>query len=209
MENGKLMKGWCMAVTIAAVTVSTSLAQKPKVVSGNFDFLKRQEKIAVKLDFNEVKFYDENLSEQQYIDKRVKEIEEKKPGESTDWLTDWKEARDNRFLDHFIAAANKHAETGISFVNEKEAAPPYTLIVKAKWIYPGWFGGIRNQHAKVSTILTFVETANPGNTLLEIAADRVPGDNFFVGTPNHNDRIARGFAMTGRWLAVMTNKGLK
>jgi|GEM_PF-3363406 len=81
MKNGKLMNGLYMAVTIAAVmVVSTSFAQKPKVVSGNPDFLKGQENVVVKLDFSEVRFYDENLSEQQYIDKRVKEIEEKKPG---------------------------------------------------------------------------------------------------------------------------------
>ncbi|GGC26914.1 hypothetical protein GCM10011386_18740 [Parapedobacter defluvii] len=207
MKNGKLMKGLCMAVFITAVTVSAGFAQKPKVVSGNLDFLKGQENVAVKLDLSEVRFYDENLSEQQYIDKRVKEIEEKKSGESADWLADWNDAKTNRFLDHFIAAAEKHAKTGIRFVKEGET--PYTLIVKTKWIYPGWFGGIKNQHAKVSSTLTFVETANPGNALLEIEADRVPGDNFFVGTPNHNDRIAQGFAMTGRWLAIITNKGLK
>lgn len=201
------MKTLWFTMAILAISVSTTVAQKMKVVSGDFDFLKGQERILVKFDFSEVKFYNEHLTEQGYIDRRIKEIEEKEPGESANWVKDWEDFRDNRFLDKFVNIATENSKANIKFL--KEGDTPYTLVVKATWIYPGWFGGVMKQHAKVSTLLSFVESANPSNTLLVIEADKAPGDIAFVGIPNNNDRIAEGFAKTGKSLAQLIDKRLK
>lgn len=202
------MKKLLTTLLVSAVVATTGFAQKMKVLSGDFDFLKGQEAIVVKLDFSEVTFYNENLSEKEYIDKRVKEIEEKEPGESANWVKDWESFRDTRFLDKFISIATENSKSAnIDFV--KDGSTPYTLIVKAIWIYPGWFGGVMKQHAKISTLLQFVESADPSHVLLAIEADKAPGDIAFVGIPNNNDRIAEGFAKTGKTLAQLIDKKLK
>lgn len=180
--------------------VTLGFAQKMKVVSGDFSFLEGQKTILTKLDFSEVTFYNETLTEQEYIDKRIKEIDEKEPGESANWVKDWESFKNERFLEKFTTIATESSEKAdIAFVTEGNT--PYTLIVKATWIYPGWFGGVMKQHAKISTLLQFVESGNPDHVLLTIEADKAPGDIAFVGIPNTNDRIAEGFAKTGKSLA--------
>ena len=197
-----------ISTTVAIMLVVTlGFAQKMKVISGDFNFLKGQETVLTKLDFSEVTFYNDNLTEQEYIDKRIKEIEEKDPGESANWVKDWDSFKNERFLQKFTAVATENSKKAkITFVTEGNA--PYTLIVKATWIYPGWFGGVMKQHAKISTLLQFVETDNPENVLLSIEADKAPGDIAFVGIPNNNDRIAEGFAKTGKTLAQLIDKKL-
>lgn len=201
------MKKLLTTVVVLAIVASVTFAQKMKVLSGDFNFLKGQETVMVKLDFSEVTFYNENLSEQEYIDKRIKEIEEKEPGESANWVNDWKSFRDTRFLDKFISIATENSKANIEFT--KTGSAPYTLIVKAIWIYPGWFGGVMKQHAKISTLLQFVESGNPDKVLLAIEADKAPGDIAFVGIPNNNDRIAEGFAKTAKTLVQRIDKELK
>lgn len=189
------------------VIVTLGFAQKMKVIAGDFSFLEGQETIVTRLDFSEVTFYNESLTEQEYVDKRTKEIEEKEPGESANWAEDWASFKNGRFLEKFATIATESSEKAdLTFVTEGEA--PYTLIVKATWIYPGWFGGVMKQHAKVSTLLQFVESGNPDNVLLAIEADKAPGDIAFVGIPNTNDRIAEGFAKTGKSLARLIDKKL-
>lgn len=202
------MKKLIATTATLMLVVTLGFAQKMKVISGDFGFLKGQETIVTKLDFGEVTFYNENLSEQEYIDKRIKEIEEKNPGESDSWLEDWESFKNERFLEKFTTIASESSKkANITFTTEGNA--PYTLIVKATWIYPGWFGGVMKQHAKVSTLLQFVESGNPDNVLLTITADKAPGDIAFVGIPNNNDRIAEGFAKTGKSLARLIDKELK
>lgn len=196
-------------ISIAAtlmLIVTLGFAQKMKVVSGDFGFLEGQETILTKMDFSEVTFYNENLTEQEYIDKRTKEIDEKEPRESANWVKDWESFKSERFLEKFTTIATESSKANLKFVTEGNA--PYTLIVKTTWIYPGWFGGVMKQHAKISTLLQFVESANPDNVLLAIEADKAPGDIAFVGIPNTNDRIAEGFAKTGKSLARLIDKKL-
>jgi len=94
-------------------------------------------------------------------------------------------------------------------VTGRKESAPYTLIVQTTWIYPGWFAGVMKQHAKVSTLLRFIETANPSHVLLEINSEKAPGDIDFVGIPNTNDRIAEGYAKTGKSLAKFITKKIK
>lgn len=200
------MKKMISTAAALALIITLGFAQKMKVVSGDFNFLEGQETILTKLDFSEVTFYNENLTEQEYIDKRIEEIDEKEPGESANWVKDWELFKSERFLEKFTTIATENSKADIAFVTEGSA--PYTLIVKATWIYPGWFGGVMKQHAKISTLLQFVESGNPDNVLLAIEAEKAPGDFAFIGVPNTNDRIAEGFAKTGKSLARLIDKKL-
>ncbi|PPL03002.1 hypothetical protein [Parapedobacter indicus] len=195
-----LLAGFMLFAVVTAVQ-----AQKMKVLSGDFGFLEGQEQVNVTMDFSKVTFYNENLSEQEYIDRRVKEIDEKEPGESANWVQDWKSFRNERFLDKFTTIASENSKKAqLEFSSDVDA--PFTLIVKPTWIYPGWFGGVMKQPAKVSIQLDFVETANPSNVVLSIQSEKALGDIAFVGVPNTNDRIAEGFAKTGKSLAQLIDK---
>src|SRR5690606_11557524 len=135
----------------------------------------------------------------------TKEIgDDKGKAEADKWLADWEYSKANSFIDKFIASMNKNMKITAS----KDSDAKYTVIVETTWIYPGWFAGVMKQPAKVSTVLKFVETVNPGNVLAVINSQNAPGDNF-VGVANNNDRIAEGYAKTGKSLAGLVKKGMK
>ena len=193
---------------IFALSVSTLVnAQKIKIVSGNYDFLKDQKELNLVMDFSEVKFYKENMDEAVYISKREKEIlDAGKPNiEVEEWKQDWEHFKNTVFTEKFLASMNKNTSIKTS-VNNNDAK--YTLQVETVWIYPGWFAGVMAQPSKVSTVLKFVETLNPTIVLLEIESKEAPGDNF-VGVPNNNDRIAEGYAKTAKTLAKKISKKVK
>ncbi len=194
------MKKLLILVMISAS--SLILAQKMKVLSGNFDFLKGEKELNVKFDFSNATFYKEKMTESQYLDKRAKEIaSDKGEAEVEKWKADWKYSKETTFVDKFLASMNKNVAIKTS-VNPNAK---YTVVVETIWIYPGWFAGVMNQPSKVSTLLKFVESANPSNILLTVEASKAPGDNF-IGLPNNNDRIAEGYAKTGKSLAKMIDK---
>lgn len=183
-----------------------AIAQKMKVVSGNFDFLKDQKELNVEFSYGGMTFYNEKISEEEYIKRREKEITESKDqSEAKRWREDWEDSKNRVFVDKFLTLVNRNSP--LKF--EKNPATKYTLIVQTEWIYPGWFAGVMAQKAKVSTQLRFVETNDKTKSLLVISSDKAPGDIAFVGVPNNNDRMAEGYAKTGKTLASLLESKLK
>ncbi|MDY7393903.1 hypothetical protein UMM65_01480 [Aureibaculum sp. 2210JD6-5] len=81
----------------------------------------------------------------------------------------------------------------------------YTLIVETVWLYPGWDAGIMKQHAKVTTQLKFVETANKDNVLAEVSSKNAPGDQWGNNYSNES-RVGEGYAKTAKSLAKLVLK---
>src|SRR5690606_25060384 len=62
-------------VLLLFVTMTTlASAQKMKVTSGDFKFLKGEKELNLVMDYSNVKFYKENMDETAYIQKREKDI---------------------------------------------------------------------------------------------------------------------------------------
>lgn len=177
-------------------------AQKMKIVSGNFDFLKGQTELKVVFKFKDATFYKDNLSYDDYILSKKKDyLEKNTEADFNKWLADWEHTMDNTIPDKFISSFNKN--TSIKAAATSNAK--YMLIVDTFWIYPGWYGGVMSQPSKVSTNLKFVEENNPKIILAEVESLNAIGDNF-IGVPNNNDRIAEGYAKTGKSLAKLIEK---
>ena len=181
-------------------------AQKMKIVSGNFDFLKGQKELNITFDYEQMSFYNDKLSADEYVSRREKEITENKgKTEAENWKSDWEYSKTTSFPNKFMSTMNGNLDMETS----RNPNAPYTLIVETIWIYPGWYAAVMKQHSKVSTRLKFVETANPSQVLLTITSDKAPGDINFVGIANNNDRIAEGYGKTGKSLAKMILKNIK
>jgi len=196
-----------LALTMAAVTSAS--AQKMKVEAGNFDFLKGETEISVEFNYENATFYKEKMTEEEYIAKRVGDItKDKNKSEADSWLKDWEASKQGSFIDKFILSFNKNMDKPkIKLV--KGGSAKYTLIVETVWIYPGWFAGVMKQPSKVSTRLKLIETGKPGVVLASVASTDAPGDVAFVGVANNNDRIAEGYAKTGKSLAGLIEKKIK
>jgi hypothetical protein len=197
-----------MFLAFSIMAMATASAQKMKVESGSFDFLKGQSELNVVLDFDKATFYNEKMTEEEYIAKRKSEItKDKGASEASSWEKDWKASKSGSFKDKFILSFNKNIDSGVKLAENTSAK--YTVIVETTWIYPGWFAGVMKQPAKISTRLKFIETGKPGNVLLVIASENAPGDVGMVGVANNNDRMAEGYAKTGKSLAKLINKKMK
>lgn len=190
-------------LVLSVLFVSSMMtAQRMDVVKGNFDFLKGQKEINVQFDYSELTLMKEKKSEAAYIEDRTNDLNEKNKNVGDIWAKKWKASRELSWNPKFLELVNvvlSKKDVDVSF-QEGLTAVPYTLIVKSVWIYPGWDVMMMKQPAKVTTLLTFVETANPSNVLVEITSDEAPGDQWGSNFSNET-RIGEGYAKTGKSLA--------
>ena len=151
----------------------------------------------------------EKLTEEQYVTNRATELNEKVKNTGDIWKKKWYSSKELIWNPKFLELMN------IVFAKEKKdincqedlKTAKYTLIVKTVWIYPGWDAAIMKQHAKVSTLLKFVETNNKANVLLEISSEEAPGDQWGNNFSN-GSRIGEGYAKTAKSLVKMILKKL-
>ncbi len=199
----KYMKALILLI-LSGITLTVN-AQKLKILSGDVVSLRGQTSLILKMDYSEMKFYNENIDEKTYLDRRQKEISSNKGEEESKlWLEDWEYSKKTSFPKKFIDSWSKNSTLAL----EEDGSAPYTLVVKTVWIYPGWFAAVMKQPAKVSALLKIVETANPSQVVLEIESTKAPGDISFVGVPNNNNRMAEGYAKTAKSVAKMIGRKL-
>ena len=195
-------------ITVALILLFTSFAfaQKMKVTEGGFDFIKDQKSINVEFNYDNLKLFKKNLTNDEYVKERVADLEKKGKGKGKAWKKSWIASRELIFAPKFLELMNRdlYEDEGISF-EEGLTDAKYTLIVDVVWIYPGWNAAVMRKPAKLSTVLRFVETANRDNIVLEITSNNAPG-NRFGGTFSNEDRIGEGFAKTGKSLSKLIMK---
>jgi hypothetical protein len=198
-----------MKKIVFAVLFVTSImaAQDMEVIKGDFGFLKDQKEINVEFDYSKMTLLKEKFSEEQYVDNRTKELNEKSKSAGDTWKKKWYSSKELIWNPKFLELMNVVFSKENKEVNFQEGlkTAKYTLIVEAVWVYPGWDAGIMKQPAKVTTQLRFVETKNKLNVLLEISSENAPGDQWGSNFSNES-RIGEGFAKTAKSLAKMLLK---
>lgn len=196
---------------IAAFVVAGMMnAQDMDVVKGDFAFLKDQKEINVEFTYDKLKLMDDNLTDEKYVADRAADLNQKEKGKGEIWKKKWYASRENAFQPKFVELVNtilNKAKKDLTFA-EGATSAKYTLIVEAIWVYPGYNVVMAKKGAKVSTNLKFVETANKNNVVLEIKSEKAPGD-VFGGSFSNEDRIAEGYAKTGKSLGQMIVKKTK
>lgn len=190
-----------LALLALLVFTSVTFGQKLKVQSGDFSFLKGEKEINVEFDHEGLTLYKDNRSNAEYMEERSKDLEEKARGKGKAWEKKWMSSRELIYAPKFIELVNVYLKKKKKdiYYGENLADAKYTLIVKTVWIYPGYNVGIMKKGAKLTTLLTFVETANRSNVLLTITAKNAPGDSY-MGTFSNEDRIGEAYAKTGKSL---------
>lgn len=178
------------------------------VTSGSFDFLKDQTEVNVELKFDNATYQEKNLTEEQYLEIRKTDISARKSEAVwSNWVVQWDKFKSTEFLNYFFTGVNGKSKV-LKFNNLGTAK--YTLIIDAKWIYAGWYGGmIGSQEAKLTSDMSFVETANPSNVLLQLHAEKIQGKKMNDQFSWEYGRIAAAYQITGKKLAAEIKKALK
>jgi len=191
---------------VLAIICTSAYAQKIKVEQGGFDFLAGQKEVNVEFDYSNMKLMKENFTNDEYVTKRSGDLEAKARGKGKTWEKAWNSSRELIWNPKFLELMNKYlGEKEDMYFAEDLADAKYTLIVETVWLYPGWDAGIMKQHAKVTTNLKFVETANTDNILLEVSAKNAPGDQWGNNYSNES-RVGEGYAKTAKTLAKLILK---
>lgn len=200
------MKKLFLLMLFAVSTVA--MAQKFKIKSGNAKFLKGTEVVNVIFDYSDMKLMKENYTEAEYIPRRIEELNKKTEGSGDIWKKQWERSKEELWNPKFITVFNKvFAKENINTKLKENTDSPYTLVVKVKWVYPGWDAGIMKQPAKVTTQLTFIDTASK-NVLCDIESEDAPGDQWGSNF-NNETRVGEGFAKTGKTLAQRLERDAK
>jgi len=184
------------------------MAQKIKIEKGDLSFLKGQDVVNVIFDYSGMKMMKENMTEPQYVEKHSAELNAKVDGNGDSWKKQWAVSKENIWNPKFLSIANTVLTKDKNLLRFKEdVIVPYTLLVKVKWVYPGWDASVMKQPAKVSTDLIFIDSQTK-NVVCEISSQEAPGDQWGNNFSNEY-RIGEGFAKTGKSLAQKIIKEVK
>ncbi|MCF0063693.1 hypothetical protein MUK70_30695 [Dyadobacter chenwenxiniae] len=198
----------CAAViAVAAVGTSDSFAQRVDLRSGEVAVLSGQKTVNIEYDYSEFgvgKF----ATEKEYLDKKSAEYNAKEAGKGDTWKKAWVEDRKNRFEPKFEELFNKGmAEKGLQAVQSRPDAT-YTLIVRTKFVEPGFNVGVMRKNAYVDYEVDLVESANKATKVAQLNLRNVPGGQFGGFDFDTGVRIAESYAKAGKSLAAFLDKKL-
>jgi hypothetical protein len=194
-----------ITILLFLFAVTNLSAQRFKVISGKLKDLKGISEYNVIFDYSnqEVNGFD---SEEAFLKEKMEKRTDK-PESADRFKKDWFEDRENKYEPKFIESFNKRFKIGEIKVTKNPEAK-YTLIVKTTWIYPGYNVGIGAEPAKVSAIITVVETQNIGNSLLSVEFDKVIGIEQGQFEFNQGFRIAGAYEKLAKNLAMQLKRFL-
>ncbi|GGM85765.1 hypothetical protein GCM10010967_17450 [Dyadobacter beijingensis] len=194
-----------MAITFLAA--DAAVAQRVDLRSGDVSVLAGQKTVNVTYDYSDFgvgKF----ATEQEYLDKKSAEYNAKEAGKGDTWKKAWVDDRQNRYEPKFEELFNKGLEDkGIMVVKNRPDAQ-YTLVVKTKFVEPGFNVGVMRKNAYVDFEIDLVESAGKSKAA-EIAMRNVPGGQFAGFDFDTGTRIAESYAKAGKSLAAFIEKKLK
>lgn len=198
---------YAAVIAFAAIGASDSLAQRVELKSGDVSVLSGQKTVNIEYDYSEFgvgKF----ATEKEYLDKKSAEYNAKEAGKGDTWKKAWVDDRKNRFEPKFEELFNKGmADKGLQAVQSRPDAT-YTLIVRTKFVEPGFNVGVMRKNAYVDYEVDLVESANKSAKVAQLNLRNVPGGQFGGFDFDTGVRIAESYAKAGKSLAAFLDKKL-
>ena len=182
-------------------------ASKVILKSGDLTKIKGEKNIKLEYDYSKMKVGAFN-SEEEYVNSKVKEYNEKEKGKGDKWKQGWEDARKEKFQPKFVELFNKKvSKCGIIAV-ENPSKVKYTLIVKTTFTEPGYNVGIMKKPAYVNFEFFLVETDAPSTIVAELYLNNVTGYQAMGFDFDAGSRIAESYAKGGKMLGAFIAKEL-
>ncbi|UII31763.1 hypothetical protein LVD17_26090 [Fulvivirga ulvae] len=179
------------------ISVTIALGQKIEVKSGNLDFLKNQKKLKIEYDYSNMgvgKFE----KEEDYIKKKVSELNEKEAGSGDqwkeNWVTDRKQSFEPKFEDLLNESLKKNNLVGGNFDDAE-----YTLILRTVFTEPGFNVGVARKNAYTDLEAVFVKTGS-ADPLAIVTIEKSPGRGGMGYDFDTGFRIQESYAKAGKEL---------
>ncbi|PSR05352.1 MAG: hypothetical protein BRD50_01230 [Bacteroidetes bacterium SW_11_45_7] len=163
-------------------------------------FLRGEQTVDVKFDYSDMAVGSYS-SEEDYVEKKVKEKNEDEPGSGDQWRKEWKGNRESKFEPEFLELLNEYGKDDkkLDFDKNNDDAN-YLMIVETTFTEPGFNVGVARRDAEIDLKIRFVEKGNPENVLTKLSIQDVPGRSsmgydFATGT-----RLTEAYAKAGKEL---------
>jgi hypothetical protein len=190
-----------LSLFLASATVD---AQKLKLTKGSdLSFMKGTTKILVKYTYDNMSVG--KMTEEAYLEKRSKELDEKEPGRGDIWKKKWTEDRQQRFEPKFEELFNKViGKKGVAAGSQFSDAE-YVVEVKTTWTEPGYYVGVSSRPAFITGVVVITKNGDPSNELAVIEFINAPGNS--VGASwDTGERIKESYAKLGKSLGAFMIK---
>lgn len=197
----KKLKAIIGILVFALLFCSGAQAQKIKLVSGDLSFFRDITELNTEFDFSEFgvgKF----KTEQDYIDKKVKDYNKDEEGKGDTWEAEWQADKTdvfgpkfNEFFNLIMLAGENNTVSG-DFPDAE-----YTMILKTTFLEPGYNVGISRKDAMINVKAIFVKTEDKSVEVAVITMDKVKGGGFWGGDFDAAYRIGGVYQEAGSDLA--------
>jgi hypothetical protein len=160
-------------------------AQQLTMLEGNFDSLKSIKTIGLEFVYSPLKVgkYDK---EEDYINKKVTEMNKKEPGKGDAWAKAWVDARKESYEPKFKALFEKYSEKKV------DSASKYKLIFHTTFIEPGFNTGaiLVHKNPEINGEVSIVEVKDPTRVIAKFKIDKVVGrEGYEFDTGKHLEAV--------------------
>ena len=189
-----------LLILIAGFLAISLPAQHVKLIEGNDDFLSGQKVIKVKFT------YDENMkigkvSEEDYVNKKVKDYNKKEPGKGDTWKEEFYDDRMTVFEPKFMGYFNTVVEPyGVKLEKITDEAQ-YLMIVNTTFIEPGYNIGYMDKPASANFEITFTPVDDESKVVAKYTLTKVPGGVFGIEF-DFATRVGEAYAIGGQFFAA-------
>ncbi|MGD2034162.1 MAG: hypothetical protein PVF73_03840, partial [Bacteroidales bacterium] len=181
-------------ITLALLFACNTFAQKIKVASGDINNLKGINQLNIEFDYSDLAVGDFD-NEEDYIAKRVAEINEKEAGAGDSWKVKWFDDREYRYEPKFKELFSKYAD---HIESGEDIDAEVTMNAHTIFIEPGFNVGVARRPAMINMKVTF---SKGDEELVVIAIDKCPGGDAMGFDYDTGGRIAEAYAKAGKSLA--------
>lgn len=146
------------------------------------------------------------MSEAEYVEKKVKEYNEKEAGRGDTWRKAWVDDRKNRFEPKFTELFDKYmAEKGITSGDD---GAKYVVKVNTSFTEPGFNVGVVRRNAAVDVTCSVFEIET-GKKVAVIKVRNASANSFWGADFDSGYRLQESYAKAGRELAKFMIKKAK
>ena len=187
---------------------SFAFSQKVMLLEGDggFDFIVSQPVVNVAYDFTDYSV-GKYASEEEYVNKKVTEGNEKEDGKGDRWKESWYGSRERVYQPKFESLFNKTLKKKGVSIDQGEQGVKYTLTVKTTFIEPGFNIGIASRPSAVS--FEYIFTNSDGDVVARLSQKMVPGSQAMGMDFDTSTRISESYAKAGKMLAGHIYKKIK
>ncbi|RZJ74318.1 MAG: hypothetical protein EOO45_08890 [Flavobacterium sp.] len=193
---------------MALLFISTvAMAQKMKVLKGDFKNLKGISEYNLEFDYTNIKV-DKFKTEEDFLADKMKKRDDKE-GTAEQFKENWFADRANRYEPKFIESFNKRFDKGEVKVDKGLSSAKHIMKVKTTWIYPGYNVGVMRQPAKLDATIYIYDAADPSKELLVVSYEKALGNGAMGFDYNSGYRISEAYAKLAKEFAAHIKKKAK